>query len=357
MEEITLYTHYLSPCKGVPPRKLSENTKKIIALVESEDYLEANKFMMSDINTLQEIVYSARADVRYKRELLNGIKEEFKDTKEWQYAGEPFTEIYERFCMAVDLMNPADDVSFTLTKVTRDKNNVLHHDDNYPVFSSVDEISKYLASHFDIQKDSEDDPEWYIAKRHENIKEPSLDDRYIECKEYIIRTSAKYLLSKRGTVWKCGIDEYDKKPPYSNCCDETIGEEITDGQFVAKYGDIIIFDRRPFFDICHMIYASDGFEEYGLYVENGKLKCFCIEYQITEFEEFAFGLRTYVQEDMSRLGEQEHILMLIQQKYNSLGGDDGYYMLTDIVCRIAVYEAETGINGIPVEMVTEEFLK
>lgn len=364
MEEITLYTHYLSPWKGVPPRKLSENTKKIIALVESEDYLEANKFMMSDINTLQEIVYSARADVRYKLELLNGIIEEFKDTKEWDSKGKSFMEIYDTFCTAIDFMKSADNVFFTLTKVTRDKNNILYHDDNYPIFSSVDEISKYLASHFDIQKDSEDDPEWYIAKRHENIRKPSPNDRYIKWKEYyikwkeyVIRTSAKYLLSKRGTVWKCGIDEYDEKAPYSHYCDELIGDEIDDGQFVAGYGDIIIFDRRPFFDICHMIYASDGGEEYGLYVENGKLKVFPIEYFITEFEEFAFVLRTDVQEDISKLSEQEHILLLIQQKYNSLGGDDGYYMLTDIVGRIAVYEAETGINGIPVEMVTEEFLK
>lgn len=343
MEEITLYTHYLSPRKGVPPRKLSENTKKIIALVESEDYLEANKRMMSDINTLQKIVYSARADVRYKLELLNGIMEEFKDTEEWDSKGKSFMENYDMFCTAIDFMKSADNVFFTLTKVTRDKNNILYHDDNYPVFSSVDEISKYLASHFDIQKDSEDDPEWYIAKRHENIREPSLDDCYIKLKEY------KYLLSKRGTVWKCGIDE--------DYWDDTIGDEINDGQFVAGYGDIIIFDRRPFFDICHMIYASDDGEECGLYVENGKLKVFPIEYFITEFEEFAFVLRTDVQEDISKLSEQEHILLLIQQKYDSLGSGDDYRMLVDIVGRIAVYEAENGRDGMPVEMVTEEFLK
>lgn len=82
MEEITLYTHYLSPRKGVPPRKLSENTKKIIALVESKSFLESNRYMMSDVYTLHEIVYSARADVRDKLELLNGIMEEFKDIEE-----------------------------------------------------------------------------------------------------------------------------------------------------------------------------------------------------------------------------------------------------------------------------------
>lgn len=351
MEEITLYTHYLSPRKGVPPRKLSENTKKIIALVESEDYLEANKRMMSDINTLQKIVYSARADVRYKLELLNGIMEEFKDTEEWDSKGKSFMENYDMFCTAIDFMKSADNVFFTLTKVTRDKNNILYHDNNYPVFSSVDEISKYLASHFDIQKDSEDDPEWYIAKRHENIREPSLDDCYIKLKEY------KYLLSKRGTVWKCGIDEYDEKAPYSHYCDELIGDEISINNFLADYGDIVIFDRRPFHDICHMLYGHDGVEEAGLYVEKGKLKIFPVEYHINGFEDIAFELRVAVQENMSRLSEQENILLMIQQKYRSLGEDDGYNMLEDIIYSVYNYERETGTEGMPIEMVEEKFLK
>lgn len=364
MEEITLYTHYLSPRKGVPPRKLSENTKKIIALVESEDFLESNKFMMSNIDTLQEIVYSARADVRYKLELLNGIMEEFKDTKEWDSKGKIFMEIYDTFCTAIDFMKSADNVFFTLTKVTRDKNNILYHDDNYPVFSSVDEISKYLASHFDIQKDSEDDPEWYIAKRHENIRKPSPNDRYIKWKEYyikwkeyVIRTSAKYLLSKRGTVWKCGIDEYDEKAPYSHYCDELIGDEISINNFLADYGDIVIFDRRPFHDICHMLYGHDVIEEAGLYVEKGKLKIFPVEYHINGFEDIAFELRIAVQENMSRLSEQENILLMIQQKYRSLGEDGGYNMLEDIICSVYDYEQETGTEGMPIEMVEEKFLK
>ena len=87
MEEHSLYTHYLSYRKDVPDRELSENTKKIIALVESEDFLEANKYLLSDVYRLMEIVWSARTNVHYKLELLNGIMEEFKDTKQWEYRG------------------------------------------------------------------------------------------------------------------------------------------------------------------------------------------------------------------------------------------------------------------------------
>lgn len=261
------------------------------------------------------------------------------------------------FCTAIDFMESADNVFFTLIKVTRDENNVLSHDDNYPMFSSVDEISRYLASHFDMQKDSEDNPEWYIVRRNENIKKPSLGDWYIEWKEYITRTSVKYLLSKRGTIWKCGIDKYDEKAPYSHYCDELIGDEISVNNFLADYGDIIVSDGRPFRKIFHMIYANDGGEEEGLYVEDGKLKTFPIEYHVTEFEEFAFELRVAVQEDMSRLSEQENILLMIQQEYRSLGEDDGYNMLKDIICSVYGYEMKTGTEGMPVEMVIERFLK
>lgn len=341
MEEHSLYTHYLSRRKDEPERELSENTKKIIALVESEDFLELNKYWLSDIRTLWKIVYSARADVRYKLELLNGIMEEFKDTEEWDYKGKHFMEYYEPFRLAVDLMKSADNVFFTLTKVTRDENNSRSYYHNYPEFSSVDEISKYLESHFDKKKDNEDDPEWYIVYRHDNIKMSS------------------YLLSKCGTVWKCGREEYynydiDEYIDYYEI--EYVGNEISSGQFIAYYGDIIIFDRRPFYDICHMIYASDGGEEEGLYVEDGKLKTFPIEYHVTEFEEFAFELRVAVQEDMSKLSEQENILLLIQRKYRSLGEDDGYKFLKSI---FDSYYSEDyySMGGIPVEIVEEKFLK
>lgn len=152
MEEHSLYTHYLSRRKDVPDREFSENTKKIIALVESKDFLETNKYMLSDLKMLMKIVCSARADVRYKLELLTGIMEEFKDTEDWEYGGQGFMERYEPFCMAVDLMKSADNVFFTLTKVTRGENNSRSHDDNYPKFSSVDEIIKYLESRFDETK-------------------------------------------------------------------------------------------------------------------------------------------------------------------------------------------------------------
>ena len=173
-------------------------------------------------------------------------------------------------------------------------------------------------------------------------------------REYIIRTSAKYLISKRGTVWKCGIYGYYVDIEER---DEIIGDEIKIGMFVADCGDIVISDGRPFSDIFHMIYASDGGEEYGLYVENGRLKFCDIEYHITDFEEFAFELRTDVLEDMSRLSEQEHILLLIQQKYNSMNEYDRKQMLIDISNKIFNYEQETGTDGMPVEMVMEEFLK
>ena len=359
MEEHSLYTHYLSCRKDVPDRKLSENTKKIIALVESEDFLESNRYMLSDVYTLMAIVYSARADVRYKLELLNGIMEEFKDTEEWKHRGKRFMECYEPFCMAVGLMQSADNVFFTLTKVTRDENNERSYDDNYPEFSSVDEISKYLESHFDEQKDSEDNPEWYIINRHDNnIKKPSLYEYRIEWNvqkryEYLIKTSAVYVLSKRGTVWKCGIDE-------SNFFDEdvVIGEEICSGRFVADYGDIIVYDSRPFHDIYHVLYAySCGECIEGLYVEDGKLKTFSIEYHITDLEEFAFELRSCIQEDMSKLSEQESILFRIQQKYHSMSRDDGCGWMNDIIDRIYDYEEETDTEGMPIEMVKEEFLK
>lgn len=335
---------------GDSGKEISENTKKIIALVESEDFLKSRAKWLSDVKTLQKIVYSARADVHYKRELLNGIIEEFQNTDRWNNF---FMEYYEPFCMAVDFMESADGVPFTLTKVTRDKNNILHHDDNFPVFSSVDEISRYIASRFDEQKDSEDDPEWYIAKRHENIKESSLE-------EWEWEKGYKYLISKRGTVWKCGF--YGN----SDIEDESIGFEIGNGQFIAGYGDIIVFDRRPFFNISHMIYAYDGAEDCGLYVENGKLKIGDIECHFTHFEEFAFELRCVVQEDMTKLSEQEHILLLIKQKYNPFNNStdkfEGNDMLMAIIDRICKYERETGVYafgtyGIPVEIIEEEFLK
>lgn len=344
MEEHSLYTHYLSRRKDEPERELSENTKKIIALVESEDFLELNKYWLSGIRTLWKIVYSARADVRYKLELLNGIMEEFKDDKRWEEygRGKQFMEYYEPFRLAVDLMKSADNVFFTLTKVTRDENNSRSYDHNYPAFSSVDEISKYLESHFDKKKDSEDDPEWYIVYRHDNN----------------IKMSS-YLLSKCGTVWKCGREEYYhydiESIDYYEI--EYVGNEISSGQFIADYGDIIVSDGRPFRKIFHMIYANDGGEEEGLYVEDGKLKTFPIEYHVTEFEEFAFELRVAVQEDMSRLSEQENILLMIQQEYRSLGEDDGYNMLKDIICSVYGYEMKTGTEGMPVEMVIERFLK
>lgn len=347
MEEHSLYTHYLSCRRDVPDRELSENTKKIIALVESEDFLEANKYGLSNMYVLMKIVLSARADIRYKRELLKGIMEEFKDTNDWKYDGEVyFMEEYEPFCIAVDLMNSADNVSFTLTKVTRDENNSRSYYDDYPKFSSVEEISRYLESRFDETKDSEDDPEWYIVKRHGdgNIKKPSLLEWRMEWnekqrREYIVKLSVTYLLSKRGTVWKCGFGK--------NYEEDAIGWEIDDGQRLANYGDIVVFDRRPFYDICHMIYANDGCEDTGLYVENGKLKTFPLEYHVTGFEEFAFELRVCVQEDMSRLSEQERVLQLIQQKYLSMNGKDGWEFLEDI----------TGTDGMSIEEVTEKFLK
>ncbi len=241
-------------------------------------------------------------------------------------------EVYEPFRMAVGLMKSADNVFFTLTKVTRDENNVRSYDDNYPKFSSVDEISKYLESRFDEQKDSEDDPEWYIVHRHDNN----------------IETSAVYLLSKRGTVWKCG-EEY-------NLVDrDVIGSEISSGQFIANYGDIIVFDGRPFQKIFHMIYASDDGEKVGIYVDDGELKIFPIEYHITDLEEFAFELRSYIQEDMSKLSEQESILLKIQQKYHSMSRNDGYKFLVDISERY--YDRFFRKEKMPIEMVEEEFLK
>lgn len=330
MEEHSLYTHYLSCRKGVPDRELSENTKKIIALVESEDFLEANRYMLSDLYTLMEIVWSARADVHYKLELLNGIMAEFKDTKDWKYRGEGFMEAYEPFCLAVDLMKSADNVFFTLTKVTRGENNIRSYDNNYPEFSSVDEISRYLESRFDKQKDSEDDSEWYIAKRYENN----------------IKTSHAYLLSKCGTIWKCGREYYNC---YCNDYDiESVGNEIISGRFIANDGDIFVCDSRPFHDICHMLYATcEGEDVYGIYVENGKLKTYDLEYHINDFEDFAVELRSHIQEDMSKLSEQERILQLIQQKHHSMSRDDGFYFLEDIV----------GMAEMPIEMVKEKFLK
>ena len=339
MEEHSLYTHYLSCRKDVPDRELSENTKKIIALVESEDFLESNKYMLSDIRTLWEIIFSARADVHYKLELLNGIIEEFKDTKDWEYCdrGKCLMEVYEQFRLAVDLMKSADNVFFTLTKVTRSENNSRSYDNNYPEFSSVDEISKYLALRFDVNKDSEDDPEWYIVWRYENN----------------IKTSSLYLLSKCGTVWKCGVAKNDFY--------DYIGDEIVVNRYLVDYGDIFIFDRRPFHDICHVLYANDGCDDIGFYVEDGKLKIFPIEYHINAFEDIAFELRVAVQEDMSKLGEQEDILLLLQQKYHSMSEDDGYEWLRDIADRIYSYEDKYPVNpvtrGMPIEMVEEEFLK
>ena len=341
MEEHSLYTHYLSFRKDVPDRELSENTKKIIALVESEDFLEANKYMLSDIWTLRKIVFSARADIRYKLELLDGIIEEFKDTENWEYCdrGKCFMKVYEPFRMAVDLMKSADNVSFTMTKVTRGENNSRSYDNNYPEFFSVDEISKYFALHFDVNKDSEDDPEWYIVWRYENN----------------IKTSSLYLLSKCGTVWKCGVAKNDFY--------DYIGDEIDVNYHLVDYGDIFIFDRRPFHDICHVLYADDGGEDIGFYVEDGKLKIFPIEYHINDFEDIAFELRVAVQEDMSKLGEQEDILLLLQQKYHSMSKDDGYEWLADISYRICSYEMKIGLDvypgteGMPLEMAREEFLK
>lgn len=266
-------------------------------------------------------------------------------------------ECYEPFRMAVDLMKSADNVFFTLTKVTRGENNSRSYDNNHPKISSVDEISKYLESLFDEQKDSEDDPEWYIVHRHDNnIKTPSLYEYKIEWNrqkrcEYLIKTSAMYILSKRGTVWKCGVDESDFFEG------DIIGDEICSGHFVADYGDIIVFNGRPFRKIFHMIYASDGGEDMGLYVEDGELKIFPIEYHITDLDEFAFELRSYIQENMSKLSEQEGILLRIQQKYRSISRDDGFEFLEDIVCRVYSYEEETDTEGMPIEMVEEEFLK
>ena len=106
-----------------------------------------------------------------------------------------------------------------------------------------------------------------------------------------------------------------------------------------------------------MLYGHDGIEEAGLYVEKGKLKIFPVEYHINGFEDIAFELRIAVQENMSRLSEQENILLMIQQKYRSLGEDDGYNMLEDIICSVYNYERETGTEGMPIEMVEEKFLK
>ncbi len=102
-----------------------------------------------------------------------------------------------------------------------------------------------------------------------------------------------------------------------------------------------------------MLYTTcSGETVEGLYVEDGKMKTFPIEYHITELEEFSFELRSYIQEDMSKLSEQENILFKIQQKYHSMG-NDGYEWIEDIVNRVYSYHTE----GMPIEMVEEEFLK
>lgn len=59
-------------------------------------------------------------------------------------------------------------------------------------------------------------------------------------------------------------------------------------------------------------------------------------------------MRVAVQEDMSKLSEQEHILLLLQQKYHSMSEKDGCEFLNSIASRA---------DRMPVEMVTEEFLK
>ena len=337
MEEHSLYTHYLSCRKDVPDRELSENTKKIIALVESKNFLEANRYVLSDIYRLMEIVYSARADVRYKLELLNGIMAEFKDTKQWEYRGKNFMQEYEPFKKGIDLMKSADGISFILTTVSRDEKNVRSYHYNYPEFSSVEEISQYLASLSDSQNDSKNDSEWYIAKRHvKNI--PEWHQKNLE-------QTAWYLLSKCGIIWKYGIPDGDGDI-------ETVGDRIY-GTVLQMYGEILTIDKRPFKKVFHAICCSDGGEDYALYVENGMLTYIEIECECVEFEDFSFALRVAVFEgNDDELTEEEHILAELRDKYNSLSKKDGYKMLQILFAKVL----HEGMDGMPLKMV-RKFIK